>query len=186
MSHRGEFSNNDIIGKLTLLASVYQCYFPVTSNLNMSQQGKVFIQRYYRNHNNLSLCRQVLLSGNFQFEHAATGERFKQRYCRNMNTLKLSRPVLLSDNVQSEHVGLGEWFQTTILSELNTLSLCRPVLLSGSVQSEKSQEGRVFKNDIIGTLTLKAYVVQCHFQVTSNQKHVAAVQKVQTTILSEP
>jgi len=35
---------NDIIGPLTLLVSVDQCYFQVTSNLNMSQQGNGFKQ----------------------------------------------------------------------------------------------------------------------------------------------
>jgi len=42
----------------------------------MSQQGKVFKQRYYRNINNLSLCRPELLSGNVQTEHVAAGEIF--------------------------------------------------------------------------------------------------------------
>jgi len=40
----------------------------------MSQQGKGFKQRYYRNVNTLSLCRQELLSGNDQSEHVAGGE----------------------------------------------------------------------------------------------------------------
>jgi len=40
----------------------------------MSQQGKGFKQRYYRNLNTLSLCRSELLSGNFQSEHVAAGE----------------------------------------------------------------------------------------------------------------
>jgi len=43
----------------------------------MSQQGKGFIQRYYRNLKNLSFCRPVLLSGIFQSEHVAAGERFQ-------------------------------------------------------------------------------------------------------------
>jgi len=41
----------------------------------MSQQRKAFTQRYYRNINTLSFCRQVLLSGNVQSEHVAAGER---------------------------------------------------------------------------------------------------------------
>jgi len=40
----------------------------------MSQKGKGFIQRYYRNIYNLSLCIAVLLSGNFQSENVAAGE----------------------------------------------------------------------------------------------------------------
>ena len=40
----------------------------------MSQQGKLFKQRYYRNINTLSLSRPVLLSGNIQSEHIAAGE----------------------------------------------------------------------------------------------------------------
>jgi len=40
----------------------------------MSQQCKWFKQRYYRNINNLSHCRPVLLSGNFQSEHVAAVE----------------------------------------------------------------------------------------------------------------
>jgi len=40
----------------------------------MSQQGKGFKQRYYRNLNNLKLCRPVLLSGNVQFAHVAAGD----------------------------------------------------------------------------------------------------------------
>jgi len=40
----------------------------------MSQQGKGLKQRYYRNINNLSLCRQGLLSGNFQSEHVEAVE----------------------------------------------------------------------------------------------------------------
>jgi len=42
----------------------------------MSQQGKRFKQRDYRNIYNLILCRPVLLSGNIQSEHFAAGERF--------------------------------------------------------------------------------------------------------------
>jgi len=37
----------------------------------MSQQGKYFKQRYYRNINTLSLCGPELLSGNIQSEHVA-------------------------------------------------------------------------------------------------------------------
>jgi len=42
--------------------------------MNMSQQGKEFKQRYYRNLNTLRLCRPVLLSGNLQTDHVAAGE----------------------------------------------------------------------------------------------------------------
>jgi len=62
-----------IIGTLNFHASVGQCYLQVTFNLNMSQQGKKFIQRYYRNINKLKLCRPLLLSGNVQSEHVAGG-----------------------------------------------------------------------------------------------------------------
>ena len=62
---------NDIIGILTILASVGQWYFQLRSNLNMLQQGKRFNQRYYKNINNFTLCRLVLLSGNVQSEHVA-------------------------------------------------------------------------------------------------------------------
>jgi len=45
----------------------------------MSQQGKVFKQRYYRNVNALTICRTVLLSGNFQSEHVAADDIFQTR-----------------------------------------------------------------------------------------------------------
>jgi len=77
----------------------------------------VFKQRYYGNVNALSLCRPVLLSGNFESEHVASGERYKQRYYRNITTLSIGRPVLQSGNVQSEHVAAAESFQTTIIFE---------------------------------------------------------------------
>jgi len=41
----------------------------------MSQNWKVFKQRYYRNINTLSPCRTVLLSGNVQSGNFAAGER---------------------------------------------------------------------------------------------------------------
>jgi len=40
----------------------------------MSQQGKLFKQRYYRNITNLSLYRPELLSGNLQSAQVAVGE----------------------------------------------------------------------------------------------------------------
>jgi len=43
----------------------------------MSEQGKVFKQRYYGNIYTLSFCRPVLLSGNVQSEHVAAGEMFQ-------------------------------------------------------------------------------------------------------------
>jgi len=116
-------SNNDLIGTFTLIAFVGQCYFQVTFNLNMLQQGKISKQRYYRNINTLSLCRPVLLSGNAQSEHAAAWKCFKQRYYRNINSLSLCRPVLLSGNFQAEHAAAGESVQTTILSEHEHLKL---------------------------------------------------------------
>jgi len=45
----------------------------------MSQQGKVFKQRYYRTFNNLSLCRPVLLTGNVQSERVAAGDRVQTK-----------------------------------------------------------------------------------------------------------
>jgi len=74
MSQKEKGSKNDIIGKLTIKASVGQCYFQVTSKLNMSQQGQEFILRYNRNIYTLSICRRALRSGNVQSEHVATGE----------------------------------------------------------------------------------------------------------------
>jgi len=40
----------------------------------MSQQGKVFKERYYRNINSLKLCTPLLISRNVQSEHVSTGE----------------------------------------------------------------------------------------------------------------
>jgi len=45
----------------------------------MSQQGKGIKQRYYRNINNLSLCRTVLLSGNVKSEHFAASDIVKNK-----------------------------------------------------------------------------------------------------------
>ena len=73
----GERVQTSILRKLNILSLCGQCFFNVTSNLNMSQQWKAFIQRYYLNFNNLSLCRAVLLSCNFQSEHVAAGVMFK-------------------------------------------------------------------------------------------------------------
>jgi len=75
MSQQGKCSNNITIGNLTHSVSVGQCYFQVKSNLNMSQQGKFFKQRYYRNINTLNLCKPVLLSGNVKSEYLAAEER---------------------------------------------------------------------------------------------------------------
>jgi len=72
-------------------------------------------QRYYRNINNLRICRQVLLSGNFQSEHVAAWEVFKQQYYQKFNTLSLCLPVLLCGNVITELVAAVEIFQTKIL-----------------------------------------------------------------------
>jgi len=46
-------------------------------NLNISQQGSGFKQRYYRNLNTLSFCRPVLLLGNVLSENVAAGESFQ-------------------------------------------------------------------------------------------------------------
>jgi len=73
MSQQGK-EIKDIIETLTNLTSVGQCYFQVTSNLNMSKEGKGFKQRYYQNINTLSLCRPVLLSCPVQSEQVAAGE----------------------------------------------------------------------------------------------------------------
>jgi len=72
MSQQGK-GIKEIIGTLKLKTSVGQCYLQVTFNLNMSQQGKKFKQRYYRNINKLNFCRPVLLSGNVQSEHVGGG-----------------------------------------------------------------------------------------------------------------
>ena len=115
MSQQRKVSNNDIIGTLTALRSLGQCYFHVTYNMNMSQQWKEFKQRYYRNLNNLCLCRPVILSSNVQSEHVAAVEFVQKRYYRNINLLSLCRPVLLSGNVQSEHVAEVARVRRTIL-----------------------------------------------------------------------
>ena len=81
----------------------------------MSQQWKVFKERYYRNPNILSLCMPVLLSGNVQSEHVTAGEIFQKRNFRTFNTLRICRPVLLSGNHQSEHVAAGKIVQRTKL-----------------------------------------------------------------------
>ena len=83
----------------------------------MSQQRKVFKQRYYRKVNILSYRRPVLLSGNIQSEHVAAGEIDQTKILSNINTFRFRRPVLLSGNAQSEHVASGEFVQTTTLSE---------------------------------------------------------------------
>jgi len=44
----------------------------------MSQEGKVFKQRYCRVINILRTCRTVLLSGNVNSEHFAAGETVQQ------------------------------------------------------------------------------------------------------------
>ena len=75
--------------------------------------GKVFKERYYRNHDTLMFCRPVLLSGNVQ---RPAEERFQQRYYRKLKSLRLYRPVLLSGNVESQDVAAVVMFQTTILS----------------------------------------------------------------------
>jgi len=77
----------------------------------------VFKQRYYRNINTLSHCRQVLIKVTPNLMMSQQGKVFKQRYNLNINNLSLCRPVLLSGNFQSEHVAAEERFQTTTLSD---------------------------------------------------------------------
>jgi len=113
----GNVSYNDIIDPLTLQAALGQCYFQVTSNLNMSQRVKVSMKRCYWNINILSLCRLMLLSGNVQSEHVAAEEEFQTSILSEHLHFKPCSPVLLSANFQSEHVAAGEVVQKMILSE---------------------------------------------------------------------
>ena len=87
------------------------------SNLNMSQQGKGYKQRYYRNIYTLNRCTPVLISVIVQFEHIAAGECFQTTILYDFFTLSLCRPVLLSGNVQSELAAAGESFKTKLLSD---------------------------------------------------------------------
>jgi len=80
----------------------------------MSQQSKLFKQRYYRNLNNLSPGRSVLLSGYYKSEYVAAVQRLKQGYYRNINILSPCSPVLHLGNVQFEFVAAVEMVQTTI------------------------------------------------------------------------
>jgi len=50
----------------------------------MSQQWKMFKQRYYWKLNILRKCRPELLSGNVESENVAACEGFKQRYYGNI------------------------------------------------------------------------------------------------------
>ena len=108
----------------------------VTSNLNMSQQGKLFKQQYYRNINTLSLCRRVLLSRNGQFEHVQQWKWLKQLYYRKLNTLgsegQCYFQVISNLNMSQQ----CKFFKQIYYRNINNFSLCRPVLLSGNVQSE--------------------------------------------------
>jgi len=81
----------------------------------MSQQGRLFKHRYYRDINNLSQCSPVLLSGNVQSEYVAAGEVVQKRYYRNIDTLSLCRLGLLLGNLQSQHVAAVERVQITLL-----------------------------------------------------------------------
>jgi len=83
----------------------------------MSQQGKSFKQRYYRNINILIVCRSLLISGNVQSENVAAVERNQKRYYWNFNIFSLCRPVLLTGNAQCEQIAAVEIFPTMILSE---------------------------------------------------------------------
>jgi len=83
----------------------------------MSQQEKVFRQRYYRNINTLASVGQSYFQVTSNLHMSQHWKVFKQRYYRNLNALSRCRPVLLSGNIQSQQVTAGETFQTTILSE---------------------------------------------------------------------
>jgi len=61
----------------------------------MSQQGKVFKQRYYRKLNTLSILGQYYYQVASNLNMPQKGKIFKKRYYRNINTLSFSRPVLL-------------------------------------------------------------------------------------------
>jgi len=74
MSQHGKFSTKRSYRKIKNLRLSRRGYNQGTSKLNMSQERKVFKQRYYRNNIDLGLCRAVLLSGNFQSEHVAAEE----------------------------------------------------------------------------------------------------------------
>jgi len=85
--------------------------------MNISQETKAFNQRYYRNNNNLGLCRTVLLSDNFESEHFAAEEIVQKKVLMEKKNLNLFRPVLLSGNIQTQHVAAGEGVQKNIVSE---------------------------------------------------------------------
>jgi len=74
MSQQGKWFKQRYYRNINNYVSLGQCYFQLTSNLNVSQQGKWTKQRYYRNINFLSFCGPVLLSGNLQSERMAAGE----------------------------------------------------------------------------------------------------------------
>ena len=97
----------------------------------MSQKGKCFNQRYYRNINTLSLCRPGLLSGTNQSEHVEAGKNFKQRYYRNINNLSSCRPMLLSGNIQYEYVASEKMVQTTIISEQEQFKTLKASVIFG-------------------------------------------------------
>ena len=143
-------SNNDIIRILTLYASVRQCYFQLTTNLNMSQEGRVFKQRCYLKFNNLSLRRQVLLSGNVQSEHVAEGENCSNNYITGTLTIQASVgqcyfQVTSNLNMPQQ----GKCFKQRYYQNIDTFSMCGPVLLSGNDQSENFATGESFHTTIL-------------------------------------
>jgi len=83
----------------------------------MSQQGKLFKQRYYRNIKNLASVGPCYFQVTSNLNMSQHGEEFKQLYYRNNKNLRLCRPELLSGNLQSEHIATGVRIQTMILSE---------------------------------------------------------------------
>ena len=115
----------------------------------MSQQGKVLKQRYYWIINNLSFCRPVLLTGNFQAEQVAAGEMVQKRYYRNFKNLGLCRPELFQVTSNLNMSQQGKVFKQRYYRNLNTLSTCRPVLLSSNVQSENVAAGESVRTTIL-------------------------------------
>ena len=101
----------------TISPSVGQCYFQVTSNLNMSQLGKVTnndIIGAFTLKASVGQCYCQVISNVNMLQQ---GKGFKQRYYGNIHNFSLCRLVLLSGNVHSEHVAKVASVQATILSE---------------------------------------------------------------------
>jgi len=121
----------------------------------MSQLGKEFKQRYYRNIYTLSLFRPVLHSGNVKSEHFAAGKNIQTTILLEYLYYKPLYASVFSVNFLSEHVAAGESFQTMILSEhLNFEPLKASVTFSLlPILTCRCRENGSY-NDIISTLTL--------------------------------